>query len=290
MERKPVSTIWIAAFCIFLVGCAAEIIPETTQQSRPGSPANELIGPSRGCQPDHTLLTNLKAQLPYEELEIAAQSYSGEYILMVWIVDPTLEEFDQAERQVKAAQTATSASVLLDQASICVGKFDLLHFSVVGGDYYEWFSGPVRPGDIPGEFETGSGGIPQSERGAGVESNPQVPAEPSDENSCSWDMVRDALEQGFSEKSIQAGFTYVRNESGNIVSVHWVIPAEQDPTDDLNLLELVVDELRCLYPPATGISVMVVDDASVIQLTGFLPADEGDFDLADFKYQLISEP
>jgi hypothetical protein len=168
----------------------------------------------------------------------------------------------------------------------------MLHITVVGVDYTQWFSGPIRMQDLPVSGEDASGGGPDEERGSGVSEVTAAPLALPGPQTCDWGAASAALDEEFGSKGVDANFYFVRDANGNNVFVHWVAEEDQEPLESIPLLARVVEQIGCLYPQPTGISLSVASEGGVVLLNGFLPgAQSGEgtiFDIDDFSYQLVA--
>jgi len=64
--------------------------------------------------------------------------------------------------------------------------------------------------------------------------------------------------------------------------------ATQDTTDGLSQ---IASQISCLYPPASGISILLTLPNGQTLLTGYQPLDQGQpIDITRFSYQLIEQP
>ena len=296
MDRNLAS---VLVSVILLAGLAACQPDLTSPDSSPAPPTPTSAIPAAehtfplGCQPDRILLDNLKAQLPYPQNEILYQSYGGEHLLVVWLVDPALGTGTSTKTR-SAAETAVHAAEILDSASVCVAKFDLLHITVVDDGYLQWFSGALRPEDLSDPGLAASGGGPQGERGAGLSSGSTTSAGTPGAGDCDFLSVRQALSQVFEAHDLDAGVYYAGDASGRELFLHWALPADQIAEDSLSLLEELLPEISCLYPRPSGLSITVAGPDGVVLLSGYLPAEirrsRVDFDLAQLSYQLLEAP
>jgi hypothetical protein len=289
MCRKLVCFLGILAFVVVMTACAVQELPESTLEISPGATSTVQNLLPAGCQPDQVLLRNLEAQLPYQQVEVIHQAFGGEHTLVIWIVDPELSSGFSARDVQVAVQRAAASAQVLNGASVCVRKFDLLHLTVVGADYTQWFSGAFRPGDVPTPAAGGSGGGPQGERGAGVSLVTAMPVSPPGEDICIWTDAQAALVETFAEMEVQGGMYYVRDENGNHVFLHWVLPEGIAAVDSLALLEPLAAQLACLYPRPSGISLTVSGQDGTVVLTAYLPGSASrrgtEFELDDLTYQ-----
>jgi hypothetical protein len=245
------------------------------------------------CRPDRAQLDDLDAQLRYDQSVILYQTYAGEHTLVVWFVEPELGTEYTAENEAKAVIKAVEVAQILAQARVCDKAFDLFHITVVGVDYTQWFSGPIRPADIPSSGESGTGGSPDEERGAGVSVVTAEPPPLVGPNACAWQTVSTALDAEFSNMGVDADFYYVRDSNGNNVFVHWMAPRSEELLESIPLLVRVIEQIDCLYPGPTSISLTVAGEDGVVLLDGFLPGtqleDGTNFSLDDFSYQLVDQ-
>ena len=143
--------------------------------------------------------------------------------------------------------------------------------------------------DIPLSEGDTAGGGPDEERGSGVS---EVTAEPlvlPGPEACDWKSTSTALDEKFGGSGLVANFYYVRDANGNNVFVHWVLVEGQEPLESIPLLARVVEQIGCLYPEPTGISLTVSGKDGVVLLNGYLPGRQsGGFNIDDFTYQLVS--
>ncbi|MEN8241151.1 MAG: hypothetical protein ABFS17_04465, partial [Chloroflexota bacterium] len=196
--------------------------------------------------------------------------------------------------QQQALDIAINTAEILIGASVCVGKFDLLHITVVGADYTQWFSGPIRPMDLGGGARANVGGGIGLERGGGLAVVTAAPSDPPLESDCDWASANADLDQQFADQLFQSDFYFIRDHGGSLVFAHWVLPAGDAPEDLLPLLENVTAPLTCLYPRPTGISLTITSEDGGVLLSGFLPGDaqrrKTKFNLSDLSYQLLEAP
>ena len=275
--------------------CSTQIDVEPTAALGVTETALPLYGMPLGCQPEVSLLNNLRAQLPYQQAVVIYQAYGGEHSLVVWLAAPELDGGFRAENEYQATEIAVSAARVLLGASVCVGKFDLLHITVVGGDYTQWFSGPIRPADVPPDEKANTGGGHGGDRGAGISAVTAAPDEAPRPDDCDWQTARENLAQQFDSVKISiSDFYFIRDAGNDFVYAHWVLAGDQTPEELLPLLSKTADELSCLIPRPTGISLTIAGEDGVVQLTGFLPGSvsrrKTRFDLDDLSYQLLGAP
>jgi hypothetical protein len=294
MDRKFVRIAALSLIFLLFTACVPDGSSDKTLEPAP-TPTSITAGDSLplGCQPDRILLDNLKDQLPYSQREIIYQSFAGEHILVVWFSDPELGQGFPAENQLAAAEKAGEAAMRLLDASVCVSKFDLLHLTVVDGEYNQWFSGAVRPGDLSELEETGFGGGPISERGAGVSSGHQQPTDPA-RSGCDFLSVQVALYEVFEDHGIQAGVSYIGVGGSRDLFLHWALPEGQTPEESLSLLDGLLPAIPCLDPSPVGISITVAGQDGVVLLTGYLPVQDTpgglSFDIGQLAYEVLESP
>jgi hypothetical protein len=292
MNRKLVSFVVVFMFCWGFSACSAQASEPIPAIPTPAKTTPAYSAPnSDGCRPERGLLDDLEALLPYEQRVIFHQAYGGEHSLVVWFVEPELGVGTTADNESKAITKAVETASLLAQTSVCAEVVDLVHVTVVGVDYTQWFSGPIRLQDIPPSEGDTAGGGPGEERGAGVSEETAEPLVLPGPDSCAWGTVSATLDVEFGGKGVEANFYYVRDANGNNVFVHWVPVEDQESLESIPLLAQVVEQIGCLYPDPTGISLIVSGEDGVVLLNGYLPGRQsGDgivFDIDDFTYQLV---
>jgi hypothetical protein len=294
MERKLCSFAVVFLNLLIVSACASsassDILLEPSPTQQLGASVNVL---PLGCRPDGVLLDNLKSQLPYSQSEIIYQSFAGEHILVVWISNPELGQGYPAENQLEAAEAAGEVGMRLADTSVCVTKFDLIHITVVDGEYTQWFSGAIHPDDLTGQDVTGSGGGPEGERGAGVSSGSRQSSDPA-ANGCEFLSVRRALYQVFDAYGIQAGVYYIGVDGSRDLFLHWVLPAGQPAEESLALLDELFASIPCLDPPPLGVSISVAGQDGVVLLNGYLPVRETaeglSFDTGQLSFEVLGSP
>jgi hypothetical protein len=294
MNRKLVCFIVIPVFFVVFTACSTQAGNQTSFVPSPTATNSETNTPlPTSCQPDRAQLDKLESQLPYDQKVILYQAFSGEHTLVVWFVEPELGTAYTAENETKAVNKAVEASRILVQSSLCGEDFDLFHITVVGVDYTQWFSGPIRPGDLPLLGESGIGGSPDEERGAGISAVTAEPPVLPEPNACAWQTVSPALDADFNNLGFEAEFYYVRDSNGNNVFVNWVLHETEEPLESIPLLARVVEQISCLYPEPTGVSLTVAGEDGVMLLTGYLPVTQSGegikLSLDDFSYHLLGQ-
>lgn len=264
---------------VFLTACAGPQnagLPTPTQISLPApdQPEPAADNPvSTGCQPDASLLENLRTALPYQQAVVTPISYGDENTLLVWFASPELSEIPVQQMEDAAiTQAVLAANTLLD-TSVCVAEYSSLVFNVVDSSYQLWFTGSVRVADIPNlALDDGTGGGTENEsEGAGR--GPVAPA-PAGKDSCTWAEAASQLTKNIRTTENQAVFYYTREAGVSTVYAHW--QASSPPTADevLATLTTIAPEIKCLNPPTNGLSATITGPDGYIQATAYLPLNK----------------
>jgi PBP1b-binding outer membrane lipoprotein LpoB len=243
------------------------------------------------CQPNRSLLDSLAASLPYEQVVLAHQAYGNENTLFIWLVSPTINLASAEQNQEAAQLQAIQAAKNLLDASACLLEFDTLQMILVDDQYNQWFSGSLRTGDLPGLQPEQSGGGALAEQGGGWQALPAENLPPQDANACSWPQVAARLQTEFSIAGSEAVFYYVRDAGGNNVYAQWAVADQQAALNVLDQVSQIAGQVECLYPPASGISVLLTLPEGQTLLTGYLPILAGQaIDPANFSFNFIEQP
>jgi hypothetical protein len=294
MMKTFLSTITIMLISSAAAACSPRIAPDPSAEPISSLTATSSDGLPYGCHPEVSLLDNLRAQLSYQQAAVIYQAYAGEHSLVIWLAAPELSGGYPAENQHQATEIAISSAEVLMGASVCVQKFDLLHITVVGADYTQWFSGSIRPADLLSIEDGNTGGGVVPERGAGVLPGTAELSDPPLASDCDWPSVKASLDQQTIGEEIEADYYFIRDSNASLVFAHWVLPADNLPEDQLPLLAQMTEQLTCLYPRPTGLSMTIAGEDGVVRLTGFIPGKvsrkKTSFDLDDLSYQLLEAP
>lgn len=281
---------------ILLAACSpSESRPEPTSitlgesSSIPLSPTSPpSTSADRKCPLNRSYLDALAAGLPIGQAVLSHQSYGGEDTLAVWLVSPEIDPTAVEQGQAIAEQQAIQVSKTLVESDPCLLEIETLLVTVVDAEYRQWFSGSLRTIDLPNLQTEQSGGGTESEQGGGRESLSQntLPAD-----ACTFPEVAAQLKSEFSSRQLAASFTFVRDAGGNIVYAQWSVPDREAALNVLDSVLVIAGQTPCLYPPATGISVLLTLPDGQTLLSGLLPiAPSQDIDPSTFTFNFIPQP
>ncbi len=285
---------WLSVLSILLAACAAP--PSQTIQPEPTStvttaPAQPAESNQTGqCLPDQTLLDQFRSVLPYEQAVLVQEAFAGERTLIVWFVDPTLEPALPELSAELAAVHAVEALRNLYQASACLSEFQIVHVNVVDSQYNQMFSAPIRFADIPPLVDSGSGGGPNEQSGGGRAEITPAPLLSPPKGACAWMETSLNLSDDLAKREISAAFYFIRDPGGSIIYAQWSVVSTENVLSALQELENIYNQIACLYPQPTGLSLTLTSPAGMILLTGFLSLDltgNHPFNLNDFSYTII---
>jgi hypothetical protein len=243
------------------------------------------------CQPNHALLDELAASLPFEQAEVAHQAYGGENSLMIWLVSPKITQISEEQNQAIAEEQAIQAAKALLEANTCLLDFDALQLTVVDAEYRLWFSGSIRTIDLPSLQSEQTGGGTETEQGGGREEPlpDTLPTENAD--ACTWVEAAARLREDFSTDQVEAVFTFVRDVGGNNIYAQWMVPDRQSTLNVIEIVAKIAGHVSCLHPPPTGISILLTLPDGQTLLTGYQPIGEGQsIDPGDFTFSFIDQP
>ena len=294
MKHKGWLLFWVFFFFVILAACSSSTSPTLSTaipiNETSSLPRSSSFTPttSENCQPSQTLLDELVANLPFEQIEVMHQSYAREDALTIWLVSPEINQAAFEQKTPVAEQQAILAAKLLVDASDCLPTFDTLQFIIVDTEYQLWFSGSLRTLDVPDLQVEQTGGGTDSPQGGGREQPAAGTPLPADASACTWPETALRLKDKFSAQNVDASFYFARDAGGSNVYTQWAVPDRQAAIDVIDSVSQIAAEVGCLTPTADGISVLLTLPDGQTLLTGYLPlGDNGKFDSSQFSYNFI---
>jgi hypothetical protein len=274
-------------------------MPTATYTPQPTETPTPTVDPMSLCAYDADFFAKLRAELPVDEAVIYRHFINGAHTLVVWYVEPFIEtEFSTEEElydnQDIAIGNAMVSAAQLKKADPCASYFDSIELVVVDKLYNGWFSGAIRPEDIPDtSYDSVVTDMFKATEIGYVRQDFLEPTAKAPSNSCDWLTTHDKIHQHFSPELVNTAFYFVRDESGNHVWANfYVLSAEDAFISALPALMNIAMELDCLYPAPDNIIVTAVNPEEEVVLIGYLPntgADSGTsqngFDISNFQYQ-----
>lgn len=284
--------IFIANIAFFLTGCILPT-PLTTSTTVLAPPMEAT--PTKGiavasptpsdCSRDQ-VLARLKADFPYREFALIYNSLQGLDILSVWFVDPEInpeaQDADLAPNAILALRHVATLSHRLGRKDPCIGRlFTTINPIVVDSNYNGWFSGNIRPADLPGADDLTEAQIEALEDAFEIaywRRNPPAPQGPAPAASCTWTEARAYIQRHFDPSRENVGFMLVIDENGIKIYAQWDSDAKLLDLDatrwwglQMTSMLNVAMELPCLHPEPTALIVTVVDAEGTVELLGILP-------------------
>lgn len=307
-------TLLLLTISLIASGCASVVaeptptptqtpLPTATYTPQPTDTPTATVDPMSLCEYDADFFAKLRAKLPVDEAVIYRHFLNGTHTLAVRYVEPFLKtdistEEELYDNQDIAINNALVSAAQLKRADPCVGYFDTIELVVVDQYYNGWFSGAIRPEDIPDTpydsvitdmFEATEIGYVRNEIPA---PNDKAPA-----NSCDWPETLEKIQQHFSPELVNTAFYFVRDDLGNNVWANfYVLSAEDAFINSLPALMNIAMELDCLHPTPNYIIVTAVNPEDVVVLIGYLPNTGAEtstslngFDIENFQYQTYND-
>lgn len=284
--------IFVASIVFFLTGCTLPtLLPTSATVLAPPVEVTPTKGVAAAsptpsdCSRDQ-VLARLKADFPYPEFTLIYNSFQGLDILNIWFVDPEIDpkaqDADLAPNAILALRHATALSHRLGRKDPCIGRlFTTINPIVVDSNYNGWFSGNIRPADLPGTDDLTEAQIEALEDAFEIaywRRNPPAPQGPAPAASCTWAEARVRIQRHFNPSRENVGFMLVIDENGVKIYAQWDSDAKllgRDATQwwALQMASMlnVAMELPCLHPVPTALIVTVVDAEGAIELLGILP-------------------
>jgi hypothetical protein len=241
-------------------------LPTATFTPQPTETPTPTTDPMSLCEYDADFFARLRAELPVDEAVIYRHFMNGLHTLVVWYVEPFIEteistEEELYDNQDIAINNALVSAAQLKRADPCAGYFDSIELVVVDRLYNGWFSGAIRPEDIPDTpydsvvrdmFEATEISYVREEI---PEATGKAPV-----NSCDWPTTHEKIQQHFSPELVNTAFYFVRDELGNNVWANfYVLSAEEAFISSLPALMNIAMELDCLHPTPGNIIVTAVN-------------------------------
>jgi hypothetical protein len=304
--------IFLLTISLIASGCASVFAEPTPTQTplptalytpQPTDTPTATVDPMSLCEYDVDFFAKLRAELPVDEAVVYRHFLNGLHTLAVWYVEPILKTEISTEdelfgNQATAINNALVSAAQLKRADPCAGCFDTIELIVVDRYYNGWFSGAIRPEDIPDTpydsviddmFEATDIGYIRDEIPA---PNDITPA-----NSCDWPTTREKIQLHFSPELVNTAFYFVRDDLGNNVWANIYVPSAEDAfISSLPALMNIAMELDCLHPTPDFIIVTAVNPEDKVVLIGFLPntgtdtdTSQNGFDIENFQYQTYDD-
>ncbi len=282
---------------ILLTACTpSETLPESTfiplseTSSGPRSPTSPS-SPTGSCVLTRTFLDGLSSSLPFEQTVITHQSYGGEESLGIWLVSQEIIPTNADQSLATAELQAIQVSKALVDANPCLLEIETMQLTVVDAEYQLWFSGSLRTIDLPNLQTEEIGGGAETEQGGGRESLPPNTESSAGPDACTWQELALQLKNDFSSRQVDAAFTFIRDAGGNIVYAQWSVPDQGAALNILDNVMAIAGQASCLFPPTTGISILLTLPNGQTLLSGFLPIDPTQgADPAAFTFNIIAQP
>jgi hypothetical protein len=306
--------IFLLAISLIVSGCASlsatptptptqTPLPTATYTLQPTETPTPTTDPMSLCEYDADFFAKLRAELPVDEAVIYRHFINGAHSLVVWYVEPFIEpeistEEELYDNQDIAINNALVSAAQLKRADPCAGYFDSIELVVVDRYYNGWFSGAIRPEDIPDRpYDSVVADMFKATDIGYVRDEIPAPNDKAPANSCDWPTTLEKIQQHFSPELVNTAFYFVRDEVGNNVWANfYVLSADSAFMSSLPSLMNITMELDCLHPTPNNIIVTAVNPEDVVVLIGYLPntgADTGTsqngFDIANFQYQTYND-
>lgn len=231
------------------------------------------------------VLVELRALVPYEEIELGYTSISGITSLTLWFVDPALAAPASGAAIEENAEQARSDAIALShelvRADPCVGQvFPYINPAVVDSNYDGWFSGLIPAYALPQASDLTPEQVARIVQRIGSEymrTEATTEREPAPEGTLSWAEVRPLIHNHFPEDA-NVSFLLIRNPDGVTVTAAWPGPTDlASPTEvGINLAALgnVILELQRLHPLPDQLAALVVDEEGWIRLVAVLGQED----------------
>ena len=284
--RLPVASVAIIVVvlahqaCALLPALPATPFPPTRTTSPspkpptpPPAPTLTLdVSPEPRCDIAATL-REVKAAVPYDEFVVHFNKIAGTASLAVWYVDPEVNPSPSAEGlaqqlgevRLRAAEVSAAVGAASQCSSIL---FDVINPIVVDAQYQGWFSGTIRPADLPRGPEFSDEEISNAADNFSIGYLRSALQHPYLEGACEWPEARDRLQSHFSVARENVAFYFVIDDSGSHVWVQW--DGHPEPTMTIVNLGNIYLALECFRPDADIIYIIVGDDGLALEI-GLIP-------------------
>jgi hypothetical protein len=253
------------------------LIPTATLTATPSStntpiPTNTKLPE---CNVDQTL-KELKQVIDYDEFALLYQKIQGLSILVVWFVDPELDEAVNESELTSNTQLAVQHAFLLNQKmkafDNCIERlFSFINPIVVDKNYNGWFSGQIVPTDLPVEAPASDEELNTYTKLYQIgylRTNLTTKQGTPPSGSCSWPDTRTKIQNHFAAERENVAFHFVIDETGVNIWAQWDSPEEILQLNlPASLLNIAL-ELDCLYPEPDRIIFDVIDETGEIRVYG----------------------
>ncbi len=281
------------ALILALTGCnlPTTVTPQPTATSINLPPEQTATTPpnTEACLPlPSDWGQQISSALPNHEAVVVHQAFAGTNTLLIWLVDPALAAQTDEELVQEASAQISQVVQHISETDPCLNEIDALYFTIVDSSYWTWYSTSIQVSEGNNlSLDAEGGGGDESQGGGQLAAMPE-PTPEFEAGDCDWQTANAALINSITTSENQAAFTFQRDAFGSHVFAYWQAADQAAAENSFPAVAAIADQLACLSPQPTALSVSIMLPDGQIILTGETPLHgETPLQESDYQYQIL---